>query len=211
MRSFSSFLLSLVVAGGLLFAAGCDSTGADGESGTLELRMNGSTSKALTKSVTTHSGPPTADSIEKALVTIGEVSIVPAEKADQGDSTDTGVKVLSDTEFEVDLKNLQAGVDTALAEVEIPTGTYSQVRFITTEKVQVTFKGDSNPTGVKIASGQQTGLKATFDPFTIESADDRVEVTINWDVEEALKGNPNGKYVITPAIQATVDTTSIGN
>lgn len=211
MRSWSSTLLSLVFAGSLLFAAGCDSTGPANQSGTLEVRMSGtSSSKAQTQSVTTAMGPPTADSIEQALVTIGEVSIVPDDETEQDDSTDTGVKVLSDTEFEVDLKDLQAGLDTAMTEIDIPAGTYSQIRFITTENVQVTFKGDSSPTGVKIASGQQTGLKANFDPFTIESADDRVEITINWDVEEALKGSSRGQYVITPAIQASVDTSSAG-
>lgn len=214
MRTYSSLLLSLVVAGGLLFAAGCDSTGpsADGDSGTMELRMSGtSTSKALTQSATTDMGPPTADSIETALVTIGEVSIVPAEDTSQNDSTETGVKALSDTDFEVDLKDLQAGLDTAMTEIDIPAGSYSQVRLITTGKAQVTFKGDSSPTEVMIASGQQTGLKVNFDPFTIDSADDRVEITLNWDVQEALKGNPNGQYVITPAVQATVDTSNAGS
>lgn len=211
MRRFSSLLLSVVVATGLLLA-GCDSTGTsgDGDSGTFSLRMSGSSDggSAVTQSAKM---PPTVDSIESAVVSIGEVSIVPADDTTEGDSTETGVKVLSNTEFEVDLKTLQAGLDTAMTEVEIPADTYSQVRMITTEPVQVTFKGDSEPTNVMIASGQQTGLKANFDPFTIESPNDRVEVTLNWDVQEALKGSPMGQYVITPAIQATVDTSSATN
>jgi hypothetical protein len=212
MRQCSSILLSLVVAGGLLFAAGCDTTGSatgDGESGSLELRMSGASgSKAQTHSVTTAMGPPSSDSIETALVTIGEVSIVPASDTSEGDSTETGVQALSDTDFEVDLKDLQTGLDTAMTEIDIPADTYSQVRLITTGPAQVTFKGDSSATDVMIASGQQTGLKVNFDPFTIESADDRVAVTLNWNVEEALKGNGN---VITPAIQATVDTSNAGS
>lgn len=211
MRQRASLLLSFVVGFGLLFAVGCDSTGPAAESGTLELRMSGTSSKALTQSLSTKMGPPTADSIEQALVTIGEVSIVPAEDTSQGDSTETGVEVLSGADFEVDLKDLQAGLDTAMTEIDIPAGTYSQIRLITTEKAQITFKGDSSPTDVMIASGQQTGLKVNFDPFTIESADDRVEVTLNWDVQEALKGSPNGQYVITPAIQAAVDTSTAGS
>lgn len=173
--------------------------------------MNGSTSKALTSSATAKSSH-TADSIEQALVTIGEISIVPTEETDQGDSTETGVQVLSDTDFEVDLKELQAGLDTAMTEIDIPTGSYSQIRLVTTGKAQVTFKGDSSPTPVMIASGQQTGLKiGNFDSFTVESGDDRVEITLNWDVQESLKGNPSGQYVITPAIQASVDTSSAGS
>ena len=65
-------------------------------------------------------------------------------------------------------------------------------------------------TDVMSARGQQTGLKVNVDPCTIACADDRVEVTLKWDVKEALKGNPQGRFVITPAIAATVDTSSVG-
>jgi hypothetical protein len=68
---------------------------------------------------------------------------------------------------------------------------------------------DGSQQDVMIASGQQTGLKVNnFDPFTIESPEDRVEVTLNWDVEESLKGNTTGRFVITPVIDATVDVAS---
>jgi len=74
----------------------------------------------------------------------------------------------------------------------------------------VTFD-DGTQEDVMIASGQQTGLKVNFDPFTVESADDRAEVTLNWNVQESLKGNPRGNLVITPAIDATVNVISAGN
>ncbi len=208
MNRLSSLLLSFVVAFGLLFAAGCDSTGsADGESGTLEVRMDGSTSATLS---TVSTKQMTADSVKEALVTIGEVSIVPSEDTTAGDSTETGVTVLSDSNFTVDLKRLQAGIDTAMTEIEIPAGSYSQIRLVTTEKANVTFE-DGSQEDVMIASGQQTGLKVNFDPFTVDSADDRVEVTLNWDVQESLEGAPQGQYVITPVVDATVDTVSVGN
>jgi hypothetical protein len=50
-----------------------------------------------------------------------------------------------------------------------------------------------------------------FDPFTIESADDRANVMLNWNVEESLKGNPQGNLVITPVIDASVDVSSVEN
>lgn len=206
MKRLSSILFSITIAVGLLLA-GCDSSGSvDGdESGTLQLTMSGSSSKALLTSAKTQH--PTADSIEEALVTIGEVSIVPAEDTSEGDSTEVGVQSLTEENFEVDLKDLQAGLDTSMAELEIPANTYSQLRLITTGKANVTFK-DGTTEDVMIASGQQTGLKLNFDPFTIDSADDRVTVTVNWDVQESLEGNPQGQYVITPVVDATVDTTS---
>lgn len=205
MKRLSSILFSITIAVGLLLA-GCDSSGsADDESGTLQLTMSGSSSKALLASAKTQH--PTADSIEEALVTIGEVSIVPAEDTSEGDSTEVGVQTLTEENFEIDLKDLQAGLDTSVTELEIPSNTYSQLRLITTGKASVTFK-DGTTEDVMIASGQQTGLKLNFDPFTIDSADDRVTVTVNWDVQESLKGNPKGQYVITPVVDATVDTTS---
>ncbi len=210
MKSLSTFLLSSVVAFGLLFAVGCDSTGSsgttDGDSGTLELRLDGSASKALS-TVSTKSSA--ADSVTEALVTIDEVSIVPTEDSTEGDSTEVGIQALTDEDFEVDLKQLQTGLDTAMAEFEIPAGEYSQIRLVTANQASVTF-ADGSSRDVMIASGQQTGLKVNFDPFTIESADDRVEVTLNWDVQESLQGNPAGQFVITPAIDATVSVTGGG-
>lgn len=206
MHRYSSFLLSLVVAFGLLFATGCDSTGSSEESGTLELSMDGaSTTKALETSAKT-----SASDVDEALVTIGEVSIVPVEDTSDGDSTETGIKALSNDNFQVDLTELQTDIDTFMAEVEIPSGEYSQLRLVTTGPVEVTF-ADGTTEDVMIASGQQTGLKVNFDPFTIDSADDRVKVTVNWDVEHFLNGAAEGKRVITPVVDATVDVTSAGN
>lgn len=204
MRRYSTLLLSSVLAFGLLFAVGCDSTGSSGTSGTLQLRMDGSTSKLSTLSAKSN----TASSVKEALVTIDKVSIVPTEDSTEGDSTEVGVQALTNEDFEVDLKRLQAGLDTAMTEFEIPAGEYSQIRLITADKASVTFD-DGTQRDVMIASGQQTGLKVNFDPFTVQSADDRVEVTLNWDVEGSLKGNAAGQFVITPVVDATVDVTSV--
>jgi len=210
MRHVSSILLSSVVAFGLLFAVGCDSTGSmsSGESGTLELSMSdASTSKSLNALATMSSAEA---NVTEATVTITELSIVPAEDTSDGDSTDAGITVLRDANFEVDLIDLQTGLDTTLAEIEIPSGEYSQIRLITNEEANVTFD-DGTQEDVMIASGQQSGLKVNFDPFTIESADDRAEVTLNWDVQESLKGNPQGNLVITPVIDASVNVPNAGS
>ncbi|MCS4034250.1 hypothetical protein GGQ02_002651 [Salinibacter ruber] len=208
MKRLSFVTLVALTTFGFLFATGCDSTGSvtDTEDGTLSLSMSdGST----TKSLRTHSGPNSApDGITEALVTIDAVSVVPVEEeANEGDATEVGVSVLRDANFEVDLKELQTGLDTTLAELELPAGEYGQIRLVTAGMVSVTFQ-DGRQSDVMIASNSLKLDK--FDPFTIASADDRVEVTLNWDVKEALKGNPQGRFVITPAIAATVDTSSVG-
>ena len=208
MQTRFSVLFSIVAAAGLLLTVGCDSTGSlsDGERGTLELSMSGTSSAKSLNTPSTASHPQ--ESIEEAAVTIAEMSIVPVEDTSDGVSTDTGISVLRSENFEVDLIDLQTGLDTTLAEIEIPSGEYSQIRLITNEKASVTFD-DGTQKNVMIASGQQTGLKVNFDPFTIESADDRANVTLNWNVEESLKGNPQGNLVITPVIDASVDVSTV--
>ena len=207
MKRLSFVTLVALTTFGFLFATGCDSTGSvtDTEDGTLSLSMSdGST----TKSLRTHSGPNSApDGITEALVTIDAVSVVPVEDTSDGDATEAGVSVLRDANFEVDLKELQTGLDTTLAELELPAGEYGQIRLVTANMASVTFQ-DGRQSDVMIASNSLKLDK--FDPFTIASADDRVEVTLNWDVKEALKGNSQGRFVITPAIAATVDTSSVG-
>lgn len=206
MNRLSSLLLSVVVAVGLLFA-GCDSTGSGSESGTLHLTMDdASTSKTAIQT----NAPVAASDIDEALVTIDEIAIVPAEDTSEGNSTDAGVTVLSDSNVTIDLKRLQAGIDTSLSDIEIPAGDYSQLRLVTADEASITFEGDSTATDVMIASGQQTGLKVNFDPFTVENEDDLVELTVNWNVEESLKGTSQN-YVITPVVDATVRVTSAGN
>ena len=209
MKYLSPILLSAVVAFGLLFAVGCDSTSSMSEgSGALELSMSdASTSKSLSTLSTTSNSQ---DSIAEATVTISEISIVPAEDTSDGNSTDTGIPALRNENFKVDLIDLQTGLDTTLTKIEIPSGEYSQIRLITNEKASVTFD-DGTRKNVMIASGQQTGLKVNFDPFTIESADDRAEVTLNWSVQESLKGAPQGSLVVTPVIDASVDTSNAGS
>jgi len=209
MKHLSSFLLSGVVAFGLLFAVGCDSTGSmSADSGTLELSMSdASTSKSLNTLATTSSAQA---NVTEATVTITEISIVPAEDTSDGDSTETGISVLRNEDFEVDLIDLQTGLDTTLAKIDIPAGNYSQIRLITNEKANVTFD-DGTQDDVMIASGQQTGLKVNFEPFTIDSAGDNAEVTLNWDVQESLKGSPQGNFVITPVIDASVAVNNAGS
>jgi hypothetical protein len=211
-RSSSAFLSVLVALG--LVLTGCDATGdSAGASGTLELRMSGaSSSQTATRTVSTDMpNTPTASDVDTALVTIDQVSVVPAEDTSDGDSTEVGVQVLSDSNFTVDLKDLQAGLDTAMADIDVPAGTYEQVRLVTAGTAQVSFVDADGTQPVMIASGQQSGLKVNVEPFTIEGADDRVELTVNWDVNESLKGSSQGRYVITPVVHATATVTTVGN
>ncbi len=213
MRRLFLFSLFLVVSVGLL-AAGCDATGPsldENGPGTLELHMTGaSTTKALTASADSHE--TVQSNIDSASVTITRAAIIAQEDSGQGDSTGEagGIKVLTEEDFTVDLMDLQNGLDTLMTEVELDPGTYAQLRLITADQAFMVFE-DGTEREVMVASGQQTGFKVNFEPFTIDSGEDHVQLTLNWDVASSLKGNRQGNLVITPAIQATIDTTGGGS
>jgi hypothetical protein len=211
MKRYWFFAPVLALGFAAFLLAGCDSTGStpSAAGGTMTLNMAGASgSTAATEALAAPSA--SSPTIQEARVTISQISVVPAADTSTGDSTDAGISVLSTENVEVDLIDLQAGLDTTLAELELSAGTYSQIRLITNEQAQLTFD-DGSQEDVMIASGQQTGLKVNFDPFTLDTARDSVQVTLNWDVQNSLKGSAQGQFVITPVIDATVASGETGN
>lgn len=217
MKRLSLFALTLTIAIGLI-AVGCDSTGSMSQSegaGTVEVRMTGM-STGTTLATTSHANTP-PDNIDSASVTITRTAIVAQEDSasapadsTESDSTEAedeggGIKVLTEENFVVDLMDLQGGLDTLLTKTDLPPGTYSQLRLITADRATVVFS-DGTEREAMVASGQETGFKVNFPPFTIDAPDDVVQITIQWNVEQSLKGSRQGQLVITPVIQATVDT-----
>lgn len=204
-RSTLAFL-SAIVAVGLLFAVGCDSAGPsasddlDGSS-TLQMYLTDAPGDIL-----------------EANVVIESVSIVPVEDTSEGDSTDTGISVLSEEDFTVDLTKLEGGVDTLMAELEIGAGRYSQVRLQTALPKDFTVlyeddNGDPAEANLFVPSGEQTGIKVNFDdPLTVDSETDTTKVTLDFSVEESfIKRGQSGDYNFKPTVRAMVDTTGSNN
>ncbi len=189
----------------MVAVTGCDSTNSTSDSieGSLSVKFTDSGSKASSFSKNAHNDK----TITSAVVTIGEVKVVAEE--DTSEEEAGGPSALPADTFKVDLIDLQKGVDEYLSDngSEIPTGTYGQLRLITTDPVAVTFE-DGSTSDVMIASGQQTGLKVNFEPITIDSEDDRAEVTLDFDVQQSLHGSSQGNWVITPVVDATATVTS---
>lgn len=213
MRRLSLLALSLVLSAGLI-AVGCDSTGPslDSGSGSLEVNMTGtSTSETLASTADAHDSN-TVGSVDSASVTITRVAIVTQEDSAESDSSGaaSGIKVLTEENFTVDLMDLQGGLDTLVTAGDLEQGTYAQLRLITADEATVGFE-DGTERSVMVASGQQTGLKVNFDPFTIDSSEDQFQLTLEWDVASSIKGSRQGNLVITPAIQATVNSTGGGS
>lgn len=144
------------------------------------------------------------DNLKEALVTVTEISVVPAENGETDSNADP--VVLSDEEFDLDLVDLAEGDTDQINDLSVPAGDYGQLR-LSTGEVALTFGDDSENTGM-IASNQ---VKLNFtEPFTVSSADDRVGVTVDWNVENSLEGNLEGQLVITPVVNATVNVMSPG-
>ncbi|MEF8938546.1 MAG: DUF4382 domain-containing protein [Salinivenus sp.] len=201
MRRLSTILLSSVVAFGLVAMVGCDSSSV--ENGTMNVQMTDASGTSMTSSVSTSSH--VADDLDAALVTITEISVTPAENGET-DSDDERV-VLSQENFDVDLVDLNAGIDTTITDLDLPAGEYGQIRLATTGDVAITFSnGDENT--AMIASEE---LKLNFDdPITVNSADDLVDVTVDWNVENSLEGNLGAaQLVITPVVDASATVTSV--
>lgn len=144
-----------------------------------------------------------ADDLKEALVTVNAISVVPADDGETDSEADP--VVLSEESFEVNLVDLNAGIDTTINELDVPTGEYGQLR-LSTGEVAITFSDGSQNKGM-IASNQ---VKFNFaEPFTVDSPDDKVNVSADWNVEENLEGNLQGELVITPVVSATATVTSV--
>lgn len=199
-------LFSVVFAFGLFFGVGCDSAGPNATEG-----PDGSST--LQVFLTDAPGD-----ILEANVVIERVSIVPIEDSSDGDSTDTGISVLSEEDFEVDLTKLQGGVDTLMAELEIGAGTYGQVRLQTASPDDFTVlyeddNGEPAEATLFIPSGAQTGIKVNFDePLSVDGETDTTRVTLDFSVEESfVKRGQSGSFNFKPTVTAMVATSADGN
>ena len=207
-------LLSFVVAIGLLLAAGCDSAGSS-MSASSDDGTNGSTDGATTLQMNLTDAP---GDVVRANVVIESVSIVPEEDTSNGDSTDVGLTVLSEENFEVDLTELQGGVDTLMSELELESGSYSQIRMITAhpdsfDVAYETSEGDTAAANLFIPGGSNTGIKVNFEkPLTMGAGLDTIDVTLDFSVEDSFiprgREGQTSEYNFKPTVQATVDSSS---
>lgn len=198
MRRLAGFLFALVVSVGLLAWAGCDSVGTSIDSPTVTESSTGGPSFSVR--LTDAPGD-----VLQAIVTIKRVSAVPVEDSSTGDAREGGIEMLSDSAFTTDLTKLQAGVDTALARIDsVPTGTYSQIRLVTADTAHVLYEtasGDSAKANLKQPSAAESGIKINFDPVSLDSASDSVEVTLDFSVEDSfVKAGKSGKYIFKPVV-----------
>jgi hypothetical protein len=152
---------------------------------------------------------------ESAHVSIGTVSILPA---DDGDAI-----ILTDAGGDFDLLELQHGVTVTLANVDIEPGFYHQLRMqVLTATVTLAdgyeFTDGSVVMPLKVPSGAQSGIKIKLRPADGgEDGESGIEITgettlvVDFDVSQNFKiqGNPNTPaglkgVLFTPSLRAVV-------
>lgn len=114
--------------------------------------------------------------------------------------------MLTDSSFTVDLTKLQGGVTELLGEVQLDPGTYSQIRLKTARQASAMYE-DSSGTGqeanLMLPSAEETGIKVNFDPVTLDSPDDRAEVTLDFSVEDSfVEAGETGTYIFKPVVDS---------
>lgn len=182
-------LLSLLLL--LLLLVGCDST---------DSSADGSASGSARMRVLMTDSP--IDDFESAFVTVTRVELrgKPAnEENDPGQpSQPERTYVLSQTAFEVDLLTLRDGVTTTLAELDVPAGTYSEMRFALAPEARVRY---SDGRTVTLRSASTATFKVRNVPrFTLKPGEDAV-LLVDFDLEDSFVKESSGNYRFQPVLR----------
>lgn len=152
--------------------------------------------------------------VQKAVVTISEVGLVGSG----------GVQVLNQTPTTVDLLTLAATATTLVQGVEVPSGSYSQLRFkitgaclavddgsggsavYATTGYDATLCGTAAPETLQAPSYAESGLKVTMAAGALELTGPEQIVLVDFDVSQSFGHEASG-WVMHPVITgAELDT-----
>jgi hypothetical protein len=154
--------------------------------------------------------------VQKAVVTISEVDLVGSG----------GVQVLTQTPATVDLLTLAATTATLVQGVEVPSGTYEQLRFKITgaclavddgnggSTVYATDGYDSSPCGgaatgtLQAPSYAQSGLKITMTGDALTLTGPEKIVLVDFDVTQSFGRDAGGSWVMHPVVTGATLTTA---
>ena len=201
LRTAATLLVALSL--GFFSWVACDSTGTMSENGDAEGRFT----LRLTDNP--------AD-LEEVNVTVDRVDLVSEdadtddmddedgeEPGDEDDSEDEDDEIitLTDEDRTINLLQLQDGVTTTLADVTVPEGTYTQLRFVLgSENFVVTSDGEEQP--LQVPSGMETGIKIILPEVEVENDGDQIDITLDFDVEESLiRAGASGRYIFKPTVK----------
>lgn len=136
--------------------------------------------------------------VDEANVTIEQIVL-------RGSTADS--LILSDTPQPQNLLLLQNGLTAPLVDMDVPAGTYHQLRVVVSDSASVVLKS-GEVYDLKIPSGSQSGIKIKLDSLEIGEGE-LAEITVDFSVEESFKvqGNPDTPagikgFIFKPVLEA---------
>lgn len=155
---------------------------------------SGSFKNVLLKALSTEKAVVSVDDIFSLTVTIDEISL------DQEDETKV---VVFTGPVDVNLLDLTA-VSEALSTAEVPAGTYTKIRLaISNPRLVLNSDPNTEITNVKLTANGQLFIDQTF---TLEDGEETLLLLDFGGIHLVLNGN--GRYVLTPQLQADLTLTS---
>lgn len=187
MKQLSLLLtISLVT---LIGFTGCDSSGSETGTGTMEVVMT--------------DAPAPYDSVH---ISINEVRVKKedsdsdseSDNGDDSDSEENGWKTISNEQMRVNLLELTNGSKISLGSKELESGTYSQIRLVLGENNTVTVDGQTYD--LQTPSAQQSGLKLNIDAEVEENT--QYSLLVDFDAARSIVEQGNGNYLLKPVLRA---------
>jgi len=140
--------------------------------------------------------------LDSAIVTIRRIDLVPedAEDGDGDEDDESEILRFPVEERPIDLLQLQDGVTTTLADVDVPAGEYEQIRLVLGDENYVVAGGERQD--LQVPSGQQSGIKILLpDEVEVENDGDQIELTLDFDVHDSFVLRGNGRYLFKPTVR----------
>lgn len=160
----------------------------------------------LLKALSTEKAVVAVDDIYSLTVTIDEISLDQEDEGEEEGEEDKANKakvVVFTGPIDVNLLDLTA-VSEALSTAEVPAGTYTKIRLaISNPRLVLNSDPNTEITDIKLTANGQLFIDQTF---TLEDGEQTLLLLDFGGIHLVLNGN--GRYVLTPQLQAELTLTS---
>lgn len=170
MKANKLVFIAVTIFGMVLGFSGCDNNSESGNGGRLKIMLT--------------DAPFSFDLIEEANITINKIEVRNKDSVESNP-----FMMVSEDEMSFNLLELQNGVSTELADVEVPAGNYDLVRLYVSDASVKLKTGQTYD--VKVPSGAQSGLKIFVDPGIKVTSGLSAELLLDFEVNKSFvaKGN----------------------
>ena len=165
-------------------------------------------SKSGTVIVSITDAPFPYDMVEEANITIDWIKLHKIDSLDLvGESDPDSVFIMLEKDTTLNLIDLSNGITAVMSEMEIPAGTYNEIRLHVTE-ASVKIFDDTTVYRLKIPGSGASGLKVKIKPWLEVEEGVVSEVLLDFDVSRSFKilGNDKGKkdikFMFKPVVRA---------